>query len=95
VLDAGVENLVVEKGGRLGFEEDTGPLLFDHFVVFAGSETTLSCKFACAPTRSATNRRPPVSEICSEAETMSFTARTAVSVSASSAHPLPGGSGAR
>jgi hypothetical protein len=26
---------------------------------------------------------------------MSFTARTAVSVSASSAHPLPGGSGAR
>jgi hypothetical protein len=33
VLDAGVENLVVEEGGRLWFEEDTGTLRFDHLVV--------------------------------------------------------------
>jgi hypothetical protein len=33
VLDAGVENLVVEEGSRLWFEEDTGTLLFDHLVV--------------------------------------------------------------
>jgi PASTA domain len=35
VLDGGVENLVVEEGGRLWFEEDTGTLLFDHLVVLS------------------------------------------------------------
>jgi hypothetical protein len=29
LLDGGIENLVVEEGGRLGFEEDPGILLFD------------------------------------------------------------------
>jgi hypothetical protein len=37
----------------------------------AGRET---CKFACVPARSATIRRPAVSGIWSEDETMSFTA---------------------
>ncbi len=35
MLDARVENLVVEKGRRLGFEEDTSPLLFDYLVVLS------------------------------------------------------------
>ena len=36
LLDGGIENLVVEKGSRLGFEKDPGVLLFDHLVVLSG-----------------------------------------------------------
>jgi hypothetical protein len=36
LLDAGVENLVVEERGRLWFEEDTGSLLVDHLVILRG-----------------------------------------------------------
>jgi hypothetical protein len=35
LLDAGVENHVVEEGGRLWFEKDPGSLLFDHLVVLS------------------------------------------------------------
>lgn len=34
LLECGVEDLVVEILGGIGFEEDAGALLFDHLVVF-------------------------------------------------------------
>jgi hypothetical protein len=36
LLDAGVENLVVEERGGLRFEEDAGSLLIDHLVILSG-----------------------------------------------------------
>ena len=49
----------------------------------AGIGTTRSLKPACAASRSVVSRSPPVSELSPEAETMSLTASTALSVSAS------------
>jgi hypothetical protein len=85
LLEAGVENLLVEKRGRLRFEEDAGSLFVDHLVILGGQCNDAEVKFACVPARSATIRRPLVSEASSEDETMLFTASTALSVSASSA----------
>jgi hypothetical protein len=36
LLEAGVENLVVEKRGCLRFEEDAGSLFVDHLVILSG-----------------------------------------------------------
>ena len=36
LLDAGVENLLVEERGRLRFEEDAGPLFVDDLVILSG-----------------------------------------------------------
>src|SRR5437667_6375810 len=36
LLDAGVENLLVEERGRLRFEEDAGSLFVDHLVILSG-----------------------------------------------------------
>jgi len=73
LLDAGVENLLVEKRGRLRFEEDAGSCSSITSSSSAGSGTTLRWKFACVPARSATSRRPLVSEALFDDETMLFT----------------------
>ena len=42
LIELRVEDLVVEERGSVRFEEDAGPVLFDHFIVLGGHHSLRS-----------------------------------------------------